>query len=72
MPPPLSDDLKERIVKWYHEDQDKMAEIAGQAHFERVAPLDLCDSVQGPSILSGIWPSQGSFQTIHRSAIEAQ
>ena len=25
MPPPLSDDLKERIVKWYYEDQDTMA-----------------------------------------------
>ena len=31
MPPPLSDDLKERIVKWYYEDQDTMAEIAAQA-----------------------------------------
>ena len=29
-------------------------------------------SVQSPLILSGIWPSQGSFQTIYRLAIEAQ
>jgi len=33
MPPPLSDDLKERIVKWYYEDQDTMAEIAAQARY---------------------------------------
>ena len=38
MLPPLSDDLNERIVKLYYEDQDTMAEIAGQA----VAPLDQC------------------------------
>ena len=28
---PLSKDLKERIVKWYYEDQDTMAQIASQA-----------------------------------------
>ena|SRR6266545_251992 len=28
---PLSDDLKDRIVKWYYEDQETMKEIAAQA-----------------------------------------
>jgi transposase len=28
---PLSDDLKDRIVKWYYEDQETMKEIAVQA-----------------------------------------
>jgi transposase len=28
---PLSTDLKERIVKWYYEDQDTMQQIAEQA-----------------------------------------
>jgi len=28
---PLSNDLKDRIVRWYYEDQDTMAEIAAQA-----------------------------------------
>ena len=28
---PLSDDLKDKIIKWYYEDQETMKEIAVQA-----------------------------------------
>src|SRR6266567_6099714 len=31
MPSPLSDEIKERIIQWYYEDQSTMAEIAAQA-----------------------------------------
>ena len=31
MPVPLSNDLKDRIVKWYYEDQETMKEIATHA-----------------------------------------
>jgi hypothetical protein len=37
LPSPLSEDLKERISKWYYEDQDTIAEIAAQARCSKCA-----------------------------------
>ena len=37
---PLSDDFKDKIVKWYYEDQETMKEIAMQARLRHGAQLE--------------------------------